>query len=171
MGSGSYERVRREELDRILKITNQEMLKYYAPEGLLLAAHLDDVKAAKFFLKPPIRSWALHRPRDESHGPLDWAAIHGHVRVMKVLLRRGVDPNKSNSDYKPLHLATLNKCLPAVRLLLEYGADPTLLDDYGRRPSLFAIGTENHELRRLLKKAEFLWSPETFVDDLPTVVT
>ena len=56
------------------------------------------------------------------------------VDIMKLLLRFGADPNQRGiNDYTPLHMAVAERNLPALRLLLESGADPecrTRIDDY-----------------------------------------
>ncbi|GAB1205935.1 hypothetical protein APSETT445_004614 [Aspergillus pseudonomiae] len=53
------------------------------------------------------------------HTPLEHAAHEGHVEVVKVLLRHGVDPNKSS----PLALAAEMGRVEAARALLEGGAN------------------------------------------------
>lgn len=52
------------------------------------------------------------------YDPLELAAHEGHAEVVKLLLRHGVDPNKSSA----LALATSMGKLEATRVLLEAGA-------------------------------------------------
>ncbi len=47
--------------------------------------------------------------------------------VLRLLLSRGADPNQRGiNDYTPLHMAVAERHLPAIQILLEAGADPTL---------------------------------------------
>ena len=53
--------------------------------------------------------------------------------ILTLLLEFGADPNQRGiNDYTPLHMAVAERNLPAVRLLLDSGADPglrTRIDD------------------------------------------
>ncbi|KAF4668876.1 hypothetical protein FOL47_002833 [Perkinsus chesapeaki] len=67
--------------------------------------------------------------------PLHFAAFNGHVAIAKYLLENGANPNAQTTDGEsPLHLAVCH-CntkkatkyrLETIRLLIEYGADPSL---------------------------------------------
>jgi ankyrin repeat protein len=47
--------------------------------------------------------------------------------ILRLLLAFGADPNQRGiNDYTPLHMAVAEGSLPAVRLLLDAGADPRL---------------------------------------------
>jgi ankyrin repeat protein len=64
--------------------------------------------------------------------PLHYAATHGHLTVMKLLLENhayidAASPNAST----PLMMAALYGTPAAVKLLLEAGADPVLKNDQG----------------------------------------
>ncbi len=49
------------------------------------------------------------------------------LAVLGLLLRRGADPNERGlADMTPLHMAVARRDLPAVDLLLAFGADPDL---------------------------------------------
>ena len=56
------------------------------------------------------------------------------VEIMALLLDFGADPNQRGlNDYTPLHMAVGERNLPALKLLLDRGADPRLrtrIDDY-----------------------------------------
>ncbi len=56
------------------------------------------------------------------------------LEILALLLSFGADPNQRGlNDYTPLHMAVGERNLPALRLLLESGADPhlrTRIDDY-----------------------------------------
>jgi ankyrin repeat protein len=59
---------------------------------------------------------------------------------MVFLLANGVDPNSTEKDgNSPLHMAASNfgdslKTTYHMRTLLNYGADPTLINDRGNKP-------------------------------------
>jgi ankyrin repeat protein len=55
-------------------------------------------------------------------------AERGNNTVLEALLAAGANPNVRDSQTTPLHLPASNGDLPVVRLLLRYGADPTLVD-------------------------------------------
>jgi ankyrin repeat protein len=49
------------------------------------------------------------------------------VDIMKLLLSFGADPHQRGvNDYTPLHMAMSERNMPAVKLLLDAGADPRL---------------------------------------------
>jgi hypothetical protein len=49
------------------------------------------------------------------------------AELLALLISFGADPNQRGiNDYTPLHMAVAERNLPAVRLLLEAGADPRL---------------------------------------------
>jgi ankyrin repeat protein len=67
--------------------------------------------------------------------PLMSASIHGHTKVVKVLLATGADCNaQRESGATPLHLAARGGYLDAVKLLLDHGADPNIQNKSGRVP-------------------------------------
>lgn len=58
------------------------------------------------------------------------------LEILRALLEAGADPNQSIDEYpdKPaylLHDLAQHALLPAMRLMLEFGANPNLLDDDG----------------------------------------
>jgi uncharacterized protein len=78
---------------------------------------------------PPLMA-ALSRSRSEPRRP----ARPDVIEIMTLLLEFGADPNQRGiNDYTALHMAVGERNLPAVRLLLEAGADPELrtrIDDH-----------------------------------------
>ncbi|MGH7768281.1 MAG: ankyrin repeat domain-containing protein [Candidatus Binatia bacterium] len=70
---------------------------------------------------PLIAALSCSRPQPGSPGRPDVAEI------IELLLSFGADPNQRGiNDYTPLHMAVGERNLPAVKLLLESGADPLL---------------------------------------------
>lgn len=57
------------------------------------------------------------------HTPLQTAASHGHVGVLRILLKHKADPNALHGYFSPLMLAVMNRHVAAVQLLLEAGAN------------------------------------------------
>jgi ankyrin repeat protein len=53
---------------------------------------------------------------------LTWACAFGHDDVVKLLLRKGVDPSSRDGDSTALHYAAAYGRMELVRLLLEHGA-------------------------------------------------
>jgi ankyrin repeat protein len=60
-------------------------------------------------------------PEDEAWTPLRWAAAHGHAGVARELLAAGADPDLR----APIGDAARRGSLATVRLLLEFGANPS----------------------------------------------
>jgi ankyrin repeat protein len=70
---------------------------------------------------PLIAALSCSRPQPGSPGRPDVADI------IELLLSFGADPNQRGiNDYTPLHMAVGERNLPAVKLLLESGANPRL---------------------------------------------
>jgi ankyrin repeat protein len=84
--------------------------------------------------------------------PLHKAAIHGHIEVVKLLLREhSADVNRKNVDgYTPLHLAALIGHLEEVRVLLEHSADSNLKNADGDTPLHYVAGKGQVEIVELL---------------------
>lgn len=82
------------------------------------------------------------------HGePLQFAASRGDLRVMKVLLDHGANPNAFNagSQTDVLEAACSMDRVEAVRLLLRYGAMPDCVGDEEGSCRL-----ENHQIAAIL---------------------
>jgi ankyrin repeat protein len=56
------------------------------------------------------------------------------LAVTKLLLERGLDPNRCSAPRLPLHLAVYQVLPDIVESLLEAGADPNFLNSLGERP-------------------------------------
>ncbi|KAK9743614.1 Ankyrin repeats (3 copies) [Popillia japonica] len=53
-----------------------------------------------------------------------WAAEKGHLNIIKLLVRHGINVNLQNyHGYTPLHIAVVNNHKGVVKTLLENGAD------------------------------------------------
>lgn len=68
---------------------------------------------------------------------MTWAAQNGHTAVVRVLLKRGADPDlKGGYCNYPLYVAATGNHPGTVRLLLESGANP---DTMGKWPQGTAL--------------------------------
>ena len=73
---------------------------------------------------------------EEGDTPLHYAALEGHLDIVKLLLEHGADPNvKDGFGETPLHFAALEGHLDVAKLLLEHGADPNVQGVEGNAPS------------------------------------
>jgi ankyrin repeat protein len=100
---------------------------------------------------PLIAALSCSRPQPGSPGRPDVADI------IELLLSFGADPNQRGiNDYTALHMAVSERNLPAVKLLLETGADPRLrtrIDDC-ETPREMAEAAGLREIAELLAARE-----------------
>lgn len=103
--------------------------------------------------------------RDDPHGALVRAARTGDVAAIRQLAASGVDLDASNAtalmvvfpDFDHRHWTALQHAagkhqVEAVRVLLEWGADPDGMTD-GGTPLLIAAGSKDPTMMRLLLDA------------------
>ena len=62
--------------------------------------------------------------------PLQGAIVFGHTEIVQLLLENGVDPNVEVDHLIPIISASRDGYLDIVRLLLQYGADVAVDDNY-----------------------------------------
>ncbi|CAL4902523.1 unnamed protein product [Urochloa decumbens] len=95
--------------------------------------------------------------------PLVWAAGHGQLDAVKLLLQHNAKPNTENADgITALLSATAAGSLPCVEVLIEAGANPNIKAG-GATPLLIAADGGNIELIKCLLKAG--GDPNTCDDD------
>lgn len=75
----------------------------------------------------------VRQPDKENVSLLHWAAINNRLDLVKFYISKGAVVDQLGGDLKstPLHWAIRQGHLPMVILLLQYGADPTLIDGEG----------------------------------------
>ena len=99
------------------------------------AARRGDATAVESWLKSGAEAGGISEKGDT---PLHWAAIGGHVAVIRALLTAGADiaaegPWHQNYDFgQPLHWATRGGSTDAVKELLAVGADVHIRTKNGR---------------------------------------
>jgi ankyrin repeat protein len=79
-----------------------------------------------------------------------------HTKVATLLVERGGDVNASQpglDGWSPLHLAAWKGNVEAVRFLLSKGADPSMLDWYGKTAADWALKESHLETVQALKRS------------------
>jgi ankyrin repeat protein len=95
------------------------------------------------------------------------ACMHGHARVVRLLLDTGSDPDRYNPEgyhphSTPLHQAVWAGHLEVVRLLVERGARPDLRDRlYDGTPLDWALHGERNEIADYLRDRSGTAAPAT----------
>jgi ankyrin repeat protein len=83
--------------------------------------------------------------------PLMTAALNGHLSVVQVLLRHGVEVNTVNEDcWSALAVAAQKGCLQITKLLLAAHADVDCTTDRGYTPLMLAVKSGHLELAKAL---------------------
>ena len=76
--------------------------------------------------------------------------------ILTLLLEAGADPNIGNDKCQyPLHFAAFQRHPSTVRLLLDHGANPFVLDRKGRTP---AEDTSDPTIRAMIQDAQYHWT-------------
>jgi uncharacterized protein len=102
--------------------------------GLFLAVREPSLKAANVLIAWPKTNVESRTPQDES--PLMMAALKGHLDLVRKLIARGGDVNKTG--WAPLHYAATNGHLDIMRLLLENHAYIDAESPNGTTPLMMA---------------------------------
>ena len=102
--------------------------------GLFLALRDGSLKAAKALLDWPKTNVETRTTQDES--PLMMAALKGHTVLVRKLIERNADVNKTG--WTPLHYAATNGHLEIMELLLEHHAYIDAESPNGTTPLMMA---------------------------------
>ncbi|KAM5135226.1 pre-mRNA splicing regulator USH1G isoform 1-T1 [Mantella aurantiaca] len=86
----------------------------------------------------------LNSPDEDGMTPTLWAAYHGHLGALRVIISRGGDPDKCDIwGNTPLHLAAANGHLNCLSFLVSFGANIWCLDNDYHTP-LDMAATKGH---------------------------
>jgi uncharacterized protein len=102
--------------------------------GLYLALREGSLKAARALIDWPKTNIEIRTSEDES--PLMMAALKGHLELVKKLVERGADVNKTG--WTALHYAATNGHLAIMELLLEQHAYIDAESPNGTTPLMMA---------------------------------
>jgi ankyrin repeat protein len=85
--------------------------------------------------------------------PLYTATRRGNLAVIKKLLKRGVDVNRSAPNgWTPLKSAAQQGNFEIVKVLLDAGADPNIADETNYTPLMNAVSGEHEDIVKILLK-------------------
>jgi ankyrin repeat protein len=151
--------VRTKRLSQLLRLNRysfMNIVKSNVADGTTIMNNL--LKQLKELKNPTIGELSKEIEQLLAKGRMDipvslcFVASIGDTLLMEQLLKRGMDPNESDSNSRtPLHIATANGFKDCVKLLLESGADVNSKDEDGNVPLWEAI-LGGHELI-----AKLLW--------------
>lgn len=101
--------------------------------ALSAAAQKGDLKAVGQMLKRGVKPDAPHPDHENVDSAMDWAAIHGDVALIRLLISYHADVNAHENigDLTPLMFAAENGKLAAAQELILHGAKPNLKDTGG----------------------------------------
>jgi len=89
---------------------------------------------------------------NSSSNPLREAAKYGNCDAIDYILEQGIiDINLETDGMTPLMIAVIGKNTDACRLLLEKGADSSIVSKEGKTAYNYAEESNNEELMDLLK--------------------
>jgi uncharacterized protein len=118
-------------------------------DGLYLALRDSSLKAAEALVDWPKTNVETRTPKDES--PLMMAALKGHSQLVRKLIERNADVNKTG--WTPLHYAATNGHLAIIELLLENHAYIDAESPNGTTPLMMAAHYGSPAAVKLLLEA------------------
>jgi ankyrin repeat protein len=160
-------------------LTNQEQ-----PQNSELTAILEEMSDLPNFLGVKLSNVCDRGVQGDT--PLHIAAIRGDLKIGKLLLDAGANPNLPGDYWNtPLHIAVEKKNYEFGKLLLEHGASKEIPNRYGLSPAdyvqrsndarlieLFSSFQTSHDTSRNLKLAAVLDEMEMAeLSDLPKKLT
>ncbi|KAG7346441.1 ankyrin repeat domain protein [Nitzschia inconspicua] len=153
------------DLERLQQLPTDELFQACSQTGntpLIWAADAGHVNVVEYLLQQyqssvSTQSLSVHNNNYlNSRGYLgatavSRAACRGHATCLERLAAAGADLDVPNDKMQfPLHFAAFKQKLECVHTLLNYGANPFVLDRKGRTPSL---DTSNDEIRQVLEES------------------
>jgi ankyrin repeat protein len=114
--------------------------------GLFLAVQEPSPKVAEVLIRWPKTNVEFRTPKDES--ALMLAALRGHTELVKKLIERGGDVNKTG--WTPLHYAATSGHVEIIKLLLENHAYIDAESPNGTTPLMMAAHYGTQQAVKLL---------------------
>jgi ankyrin repeat protein len=90
------------------------------------------------------------------------SACKGRLELARILLDWGADPNLSDNTWSPLCRALDDNQINMVKLLLRYGASPTMSSREGHMPLVYAC---THNTDAAVIEEILLWKPDVNCQD------
>ena len=119
-------------------------------KALQRAAATNKVAEVRHLLKEGANPSAIVQDKNR-RSALILAVAGGHIEVVKLLLLSGADVNyKDNSGLTALNWTAMRQKNAVASQLLLFHADVNTRDHNGITPLMYAVGTNNSELLRLL---------------------
>ncbi|XP_048847103.1 caskin-2-like isoform X2 [Brienomyrus brachyistius] len=125
-----------------------------------LACEFGRQKVAQLLLSSSMVGALLEGPGDSEHGsntPLHLAARNGHKDVIRLLLKAGIDINRTTECGTALHEAALYGKTEVVRLLLDAGVDVNIRNAYNQTAldivNQFTTSHAGRDIKQLLRDA------------------
>ncbi len=117
--------------------------------GLFLAVQSDSFRSASVLINWPKTQVEWRSDKDES--PLMLASMKGHVELVKQLIARDADVNKTG--WTPLHYAASGAQAPIIAILLDHSAYIDAESPNGSTPLMMAAMYGNAECVKMLLEA------------------
>jgi ankyrin repeat protein len=117
--------------------------------GLYVALRDSSLKAAQVLIDWPKTNVEMRTPEDES--PLMMACLKGHIEIVKKLISRDADVNKTG--WTPLHYAATSGHTAIIELLLEQHAYIDSESPNGTTPLMMAAHYSSSAVVKVLLEA------------------
>jgi ankyrin repeat protein len=112
-----------------------DLVNAYSVDGfqpLGLASYFGHYETAEYLVKAGAAVNSVSRNALKV-APIQSAVAGGHLKIVKMLLDYGADPNiTERGGFTPLHAAAQNGDVEMIRVLLLGGADLTIKSDNGK---------------------------------------
>lgn len=118
-------------------------------KAIHLAIYSENTDCVKILLEAGVPPDLVNE--DHRTTPLFIATYKNNIKMMRMLLDEGGDPNCANKRFvTPLHEAVRNENTSAVCLLIKHGANPNARDNLGATPLWQAVYMSEPEIVELL---------------------